>query len=208
MSQRTEVKALWKDALSGKVSRREVMVRGAALGLSGMALAALSQETLRATLAAEDGAPSTTFYDWMLNLHPNIYDVGDEMGVNIEVAPTENFSNDRFIAEANDGKSTWDAYGGVTPFLEMIGLVDTGTIEPWTPYLAEDVVADLFPSTVEEGTYNGEFYVYPLLLDICVQGWNAEHVEPRDLIQQSHRQPGMSSSPTRAQSWKAVFRTV
>ena len=48
MSDKRQIKQLWQDALTGKISRREVLVRGSALGMSGMALAALSQETIRA----------------------------------------------------------------------------------------------------------------------------------------------------------------
>lgn len=180
MSQRTEVKSLWKDALSGKVSRREVMVRGAALGLSGMALAALSQETLRATLA-QDRDPIANFYDWQLRLHPTLFTIGEEQGVIVEEAPSVDFSYDRFIVEANDSMSTWDLYAGVTPFLEMKPLVDTETIEPWDPYLPEGVKDDIFPSAVAECTYNGSMYVWPLLLDIIVQGRHAGLVEQAGL---------------------------
>ena len=171
-----QARALFSDALTGKINRRELMIRGAALGMSATVLAALSQETVRGALAAEEGKPSATFYDWMLNLHPNIYDVGEEAGVNVEVAPTENFGSERFIAEALEQKSTWDVYGGVTPFLEMQGLVETETIEPWDPYVTDELKNDFYPATLAEGTYNGSFYVWPLLLDICVQGWNSEIV--------------------------------
>ncbi|MEZ4531237.1 MAG: extracellular solute-binding protein [Thermomicrobiales bacterium] len=140
-------------------------------------MAALAQETIRGTLAAEEGKPVATFYDWELNLHPGIYAVGDAQGVAVEVAPTENFGNDRFIAEANDQSSTWDMYGGVTPFLEMLQLVATGTIEPWDAYVTDEIKADLFPATLEEGSVDGSWYVWPLLLDICVQASNGAVLE-------------------------------
>lgn len=173
MAEITPTQRLWRDALTGKISRREVLVRGAALGLSAPVIAALAQETIRGTLAAEEGSPTATFYDWELNLHPGIYDVGDAQGVTVEVAPTENFGNDRFIAEANDQSSTWDMYGGVTPFLEMLQLVATGTIEAWDPYVTDEIKNDLFPATLAEGSVDGSWYVWPLLLDICVQANNA-----------------------------------
>lgn len=177
MSELTPKQRLWRDALSGKISRREVLVRGAALGLSAPVIAGLAQETMRATLAAEEGKPVATFYDWELNLHPGIYDVGDREGVTVEVAPTENFGFDRFIAEANDQTSSWDMYGGVTPFLEMLQLVETGTIEPWNAYVTDEIKNDLFPATLEEGSVGGDWYVWPLLLDICVQASNAGILE-------------------------------
>ncbi len=177
MAEKTPTQRLWQDALTGKISRRDVLIRGAALGISAPVLAALAQESIRGTLAAEEGKPTATFYDWELNLHPGIYDVGDAVGVTVEVAPTENFGNDRFIAEANDETSTWDMYGGVTPFLEMLQLVETGTIEPWDAYVTDEDKADLFPATLAEGTTDGSWYVWPLLLDICVQASNAGILE-------------------------------
>jgi multiple sugar transport system substrate-binding protein len=180
MVERTQVERLWNDALSGRISRREVMQRGAALGLSGMALAALSQEAVRGAVA-QGRDPSATFYNWMTDLHPAIFDVGDETDVQVEVAPTTGFGFDRFVAEAQDETSTWDMYGGVTPFLEMIALAESGTIEPWDPYLPEGLADDLIPATREEGTYNDQLYVWPFLLDVIVQGWNAKLVEAAGL---------------------------
>jgi multiple sugar transport system substrate-binding protein len=180
MADKTQVQQLWRDAMTGRISRRDIMRRGAALGLSAPVIAALSQETLRATLAQE-GTPSATFYNWMTDLHPAIFDVGEEQGVDVQVAPTTGFGFDRFVAEARNEESTWDMYGGVTPFLEMIALVESGTIEPWDPYLPEGVLDDLVPATREEGTYNGSLYVWPFLLDVIVQGWNARLVEEAGL---------------------------
>src|SRR5690606_37728182 len=65
---------------------------------------------------------------------------------------------------------------GVTPFLEMTAMAESGTIEPWDPYLPEGVLEDLHPAIREEGTYNGQLYVWPFLLDVIVQGWNADQV--------------------------------
>ncbi|MEA2583673.1 MAG: multiple sugar transport system substrate-binding protein [Thermomicrobiales bacterium] len=175
MAENTEVRELWRDALTGKISRRDVMRRGLALGLSAPVLAALAQESVRGTLA-QDREPVATFYNWMTDLHPTIFKIGEEQGVKIDVAPTTNFGFDRFVAEAKDKKSTWDLYGGVTPFLEMIALAESGTIEPWDEYLPAGMLDDFVPATREEGTYNGKLYVWPFLLDVIVQGWNAEIV--------------------------------
>jgi len=182
VTQNEQIGELFRDAFAGRLGRRDLFQKAAALGISASAVAGMARFGLaNSAYAAEEGKPSVTFYDWMLNLHPNIYDVGDETGVNVEVAPTENFGSERFIAEAKDKKSTWDMYGGVTPFLEMIGLVATETIEPWDPYVTDDLKNDFFPATLAEGTYNGSFYVWPLLLDICVQAWNADLVEKAGL---------------------------
>jgi multiple sugar transport system substrate-binding protein len=173
VAENTEVRELWRDALSGRISRRDVMRRGLALGLSAPVLAALAQESIRGALAAEEGKPSTTFYSWMLQYHPAIVTIGKENGYNVETAPTTNFGNDRFIAEAKQQKSTWDFYGGCTPFLEMLQLISTDTIEPWDPYMPAGMLDDFAPPTRAEGSVDGKLYVWPLLLDICVQASHA-----------------------------------
>jgi len=162
------------------------MVRGAALGLSATVLGGLAQEGMRTALA-QDRDPIFTFYSWMTDLHPTMTDVAKDNGVTIDVAPTTGFGFDRFVAEAKDKKSTWDAYGGVTPFLEMISLAESGTIEPWDAYVPADAIADLIPATKDEGTYKSatddapKLYVWPFLLDVIVQGWHAGIVEKAGL---------------------------
>jgi multiple sugar transport system substrate-binding protein len=181
-----QARELFKDAMSGRISRREVMKRGAALGMSATVLAALSQETMRGALA-QDRDPIFTFYSWMTDLHPTLNDVAADNGIKIDVAPTTNFGFDRFVAEATDKKSSWDAYGGVTPFLEMIALAESGTIEPWDQYLPAGAADDLIPATKAEGSYQAKtddapkLYVWPFLLDVIVQGWHAGIVEKAGL---------------------------
>jgi multiple sugar transport system substrate-binding protein len=170
-----QTRDLFRDAMSGRISRREVMKRGAALGLSATVLGALTQESMRSALA-QDRDMIFTVYQWQFDLHPTWTQVMEEGGVQVDIAPVAGFSFDRFVAESQEQKSTWDVYTGVTPFLEMIALADTGTIEPWDPYLPAGTLEDLLPATREEGTYNGSLYVFPLLLDVIVQGWNAEIV--------------------------------
>jgi ABC-type glycerol-3-phosphate transport system substrate-binding protein len=58
----------------------------------------------------------------------------------------------------------------------MVQLEAADVIEPWDPYLPEGMLEDLFPPIREEGSYQGQFYVWPWLLDVIVQGWNAELV--------------------------------
>ena len=115
MAENTQVRQLFQDALSGKIDRREVFRRGVALGLSGSVVGMLALSAapagLQRAMAAEEGNPSSTFYQWMLNLHPSIRRVGEATGVNVEEAPTENFGFDRFVTEANQQTSTWDFYG-------------------------------------------------------------------------------------------------
>ena len=181
MSKGLATRALFADALAGRIDRRTLLTRAAALGVSAPVAAALAQETIRGALAFQERQPITTFLEWMTRLHPLIHTVGEEQGVTVEVAPLSNFGFDRFVAEANQGTSTWDSFAGVTPFLEMIGLVNSGTIEPWDEYLPEGMLDDFAPSIRAEGTWDGKFYVWPLLLDICVQARNADLVEKAGL---------------------------
>ncbi len=176
MTTNLATQALFTDALAGRIDRRTVLARAAALGISAPIAGFLAQETARGALAFQESQPNTTFYEWMLRLHPTLNLIGEEQGVTVETAPTTNFGFDRFIAEANEETSTWDSYGGVTPFLEMIALVQTGTIEPWDAYLPEGMIDDFAPATRAEGTWDGQFYVWPLLLDICIQAYNADLV--------------------------------
>ena len=183
MAENTQVKQLFNDALSGKLNRREVFQRGIALGLSAnvIGMLALNAVKMPSAFAAEEGRPVGTFQPWMLNLHPSFARVGGDLGVDVQEAPTTNFSFDRFIAEANEQNSTWDFYGGVTPFLEMIALANTGTIEPWTPHLPEGLFEDFAEPTRVEGTYKDEFYVWPILLDINVMMWHSGILEKAGL---------------------------
>jgi hypothetical protein len=170
--------------MSGKLNRREVFQRGIALGLSANVVGMLAMNAngfSSIARAAEEGKPVGTAQPWQLNLHASFVRVGEEVGVEIQEAPTTNFSFDRFVAEANEQNSTWDFYTGVTPFLEMVQLANSGTIEPWTQYMPEGLFEDLAPATTAEGSYNGEFYVWPILLDINTMMWHSGILEAAGL---------------------------
>jgi hypothetical protein len=172
---------LFQDALSGRSNRRDVLRRAAVIGLSAPVAASLaSMAQFFVAKAATEGELSVTYYDWIVNLHPVLNTLNSDFGatfpIKAEVAPTQGFGIERFVQETRDGMSTWDMYIGVTPFLEMIALADSGAIEPWDPYLPAGFLDNLPESVKAEGTYNGSFYVWPLLLDIIVQAWNSEFV--------------------------------
>jgi ABC-type glycerol-3-phosphate transport system substrate-binding protein len=177
---------LFQDAYAGRSSRRDVLKRAAALGLAAPVAASLANIAHIASVkAATEGTLNVTYYDWILNLHPSVNLVNEDFGktfpLNAEVAPTQGFGIDRFIAEARDQSSTWDMYIGVTPFLEMIQLAESGSIEPWDPYLPEGMLDNMPESIRNEGSYNGSLYVWPFLLDIIIQAWNADIVEKAGL---------------------------
>jgi len=185
VAENSQTRALFADALSGRINRRELLQRAAALGLSAPVIAALAQETVRGALASEDGTLSVTYYDWILNLHSPLTQVNDDFNktfpLKAEVAPTQGFGIERFVAEAKDGNSTWDLYIGATPFLETIQLVDSDSIEPWDPYLPAGLTDDIIPAIRDEGTFNGKLMVWPFLLDVIVQGWNSDIVAKAEL---------------------------
>jgi multiple sugar transport system substrate-binding protein len=186
VSKEQQVRSLFAEAMAGRLDRRAVLRRAAALGLSVPVATALAQASVRGALAQQqDGTLDVTYYNWILDLHPTLNTINDEFGagqpINAQVAPTQGFGIDTFIEEARDQTSTYDMYIGVTPFLEMIQLTEAGVIEPWDPYLPEGMLDSLIPAIREEGSYTGQFYVWPFLLDVIVQGWNADLVERAEL---------------------------
>jgi ABC-type glycerol-3-phosphate transport system substrate-binding protein len=185
VSKRLATRALFADALAGRIDRRTLLARAAALGLSVPVIAALANETARPALAGSEGNLEVTYYQWIINEHPGIEQVNTDFNstfpITAEVAPTEGFGIDRFLAEAAEKTSTWDMYIGVTPFLEMIQLADADVIEPWDEYMPAGLVDTIFKPIREEATYKGKFYVWPFLLDVIVQGWNSDFVKKAGL---------------------------
>jgi multiple sugar transport system substrate-binding protein len=185
VAENPKARALFQDALSGRIDRRQLLQRAAALGLSAPVVAALAQHSTGRAFAAEEGTLNVTFYQWIVDLHAPLTAVNEDFNATFplkaEVAPTAGFGIERFVAEARDQTSTWDLYIGATPFLETIQLVDSGSIEPWDPYLPEGLLDDIAPAIKAEGTYQDKFYVWPFLLDVIVQGWNSDIVARADL---------------------------
>ncbi len=186
MNSNPNARQLFEDAIFGRSSRRNVIRRATALGISAPAIASLAQAAHIASVSAStEGTLSLTFYDWIINLHPAISQVNDDFNetfpLDAEVAPTQGFGIERFVQEAREEESTWDMYIGATPFLEMIQLAESGAIEPWDPYLPEGFLDNLPDAIRAEGTYNGNFYVWPFLLDLTLQSWNGELVEQAGL---------------------------
>jgi len=186
MSHGQAARAFWNDVLSGRLDRRELMRRGTALGFCATVLGALGHlSAAQRVFAAEEGKLKPTFYQWIIDLHGPIKEISEEFNqtypIDTAVAPVEAANAQVFIAEAKDKESSWDVYLGQTPFAEMAGLIEADAIEPWDPYMPEDVKTDILPSIREEGTVDGQIYGWPFLLDIIVQGWNAGIVEKAGL---------------------------
>lgn len=175
--------ALLNDLRQRRISRRQFMTQMLAVGLGMGGVSALAACQPAATPAPATEAPAAapegrlltpTFYQWIVDLHPGIDGVnsGFPGGVNFQIAPVEGFDVARFVAEAKTGQSTWDVYVGMTPFVEMAGLIKAGVIEPWDPYIPKDVLDDLIPSIREECTVDGKLYSWPFLLDVIIQAHN------------------------------------
>jgi ABC-type glycerol-3-phosphate transport system substrate-binding protein len=130
----------------------------------------------------EARALTPTFYQWIYGLYPDIpkainKDYAKKHKLDAKIAPVQGFGIDRFVAEAKKKKSTWDVYVGMTPFVEMASLIESGTIEPWDKYIPKSVLTDLIPSIRREATYKGHIWSFPFLLDIIIQAWNGELVK-------------------------------
>jgi multiple sugar transport system substrate-binding protein len=159
---------------SGKITRRQFMIDMIAAGLAVGGMSAL-RATAPQVAMAQERLLTPTFYQWIVDLHPGIKDEVNPNfpgGVNFQIAPVAGFDVARFVAEAKSGQSTWDVYVGMTPFVEMAGLIKAGVIEPWDPYIPKDVLDDLLPSVRAECTVDGKLYSWPFLIDVVVQAWN------------------------------------
>lgn len=173
----------------GKIDRAGFMKRAAQLGLSATAIGAFVKaynpataradvEAANAAKPAASGVANLGFYSWILDFNPQIKPLTDEYNakhkdaqVQITVAPTTNFSTQKFLLEARRKTSSWDVYVGMTPFVEMAQLQAAGAIEPWDPYMPASVLADMPAPVREEGMLGGKMYDWPMLLDISGMQW-------------------------------------
>ena len=101
----------------------------------------------------------------------------------LESPPSTVYVGQQIDVFLDASESPTDSGSGTIPDrgLFTVQLADSGTIEPWDPYLPAGLLDDLPTSIKDEGTYNGQFYVWPFLLDVIVQGWNAAQVEQAGL---------------------------
>ena len=105
--------------------------------------------------AAEGRVLTPTFYQWIVDLHPGLDGVNSAFGeVDAQIAPVAGFDVARFVAEGKNQDSTWDVYVGMTPFVEMAALIEADVIEPWDPYIPQEILDDMIPS-IREDVYGG-----------------------------------------------------
>jgi ABC-type glycerol-3-phosphate transport system substrate-binding protein len=166
-------------------SRDELLKRGAAAGAAVWGVSTLFGAGT--AFGASQARPLTpTFYQWIYGLYPDIpkginKDYAKRHKLEAKIAPVQGFGIDRFVAEAKKKKSTWDVYVGMTPFVEMAALIESGAIEPWDKYISKSVLNDFIPSIRQEATYKGHVWSFPFLLDIIIQAWNGAIVEKAGL---------------------------
>jgi len=185
MDDRDVFEELLAEQLEAGITRADLLKRGAAAGAGIYGLSALFGAGT-ALAGMEARALTPTFYQWIYGLYPDIpkainKDYAKTHKLDAKIAPVQGFGIDRFVAEAKKKKSTWDVYVGMTPFVEMAALIQSGTIEPWDKYIPKSVLADLIPSIRAEATYQGNIWSFPFLLDIIIQAWNGELVKKAGL---------------------------
>ena len=163
--------AAQRQVVHGRFDRRQFI--GTAL-TAGLGAAGVSVASKFGTALAQDRPLTPTYYQWIVDLHPNIPQVNAQFpGLNPQIAPVEGFGIERFVAEARDKQSTWDVYIGQTPFVEMSAMIKGDVIEPWDPYIPKDVLDDILPAIREENTIDGKLYGWPFLLDVIGMGWHS-----------------------------------
>ena len=182
---RDELDELLAEELEAGLTRAEVLKRGAVAGAGLYGLSAVFGAGT-AFAGMEARALTPTFYQWIYGLYPDIpakinKDYAKRHRLDAKIAPVQGFGIDRFVAEAKRKKSTWDVYVGMTPFVEMAQLIESGAIEPWDKYIPKSVLNDLIPSIRAEATYKGNIWSFPFLLDIIIQAWNGDLVEKAGL---------------------------
>jgi ABC-type glycerol-3-phosphate transport system substrate-binding protein len=185
MADRIELEEFLDEEVTPGLSRRTLLERGAGTGAALFGVSALFGAG-SAFAGTQARALTPTFYQWIYGLYPDIpakinKDYAERSKLDAKIAPVQGFGIDRFVAEAKKKKSTWDVYVGMTPFVEMGALIESGTIEPWDPYISKSVVNDLIPSILAEAKYQGKIWSFPFLLDIIIQAWNGELVEKAGL---------------------------
>jgi ABC-type glycerol-3-phosphate transport system substrate-binding protein len=185
MADRIEFEEFLDEEVTPGLSRRTLLERGAGTGAALFGVSALFGAG-SAFAGTQARALTPTFYQWIYGLYPDIpskinKDYAKRAKLDAKIAPVQGFGIDRFVAEAKKKKSTWDVYVGMTPFVEMGALIESGTIEPWDAYISKSVVKDLIPSILAEAKYQGKIWSFPFLLDIIIQAWNGELVEKAGL---------------------------
>jgi multiple sugar transport system substrate-binding protein len=177
-------------------------VRGAGAGLAASALAGLLGGCRAdGRHRAADGRPAVLVQNWIVNLHPAVLAAaGPRRRIDLRVAPAEGIDVARFLREAERRTSTWDAFVGITPFDDLARLVEGGAIDPWDPYIPEEVLTTSYrlsaprARSAARSTAGRSFST-----SSCRAGTPSSSSAPSS-IRTGRRRPGTSTFGTRGQS--------
>lgn len=180
---------LWQPDLGsvldgGRLDRRDLLRLGTGLALGASPLVAMLSGCGGESHTSRDLVAG--FPDWILRLHPAIEgSVGPSYADEHSLALTQRgASMSEVLLAAREGGSDLDTFVGVTPFVDLVSLVEAKAIEPWDKYVPPAVLDDFHPALRKESTLDGKLYAWPFLLDVVIQGWNVE------LVQRAGLDPG------------------
>ena len=92
-----------RQVVGGRFDRRQFI--GTAL-TAGLGAAGVSVASKFGTALAQDRPLTPTYYQWIVDLHPNIPQVNAQFpGLNYQIAPVEGFGIERFVAEAETSRA-------------------------------------------------------------------------------------------------------
>ncbi len=158
------VETLETRGLDDRLNRRELLRRGAAIGLA-LPLFSTIAAGCRAHPTSSGAAPPIGLYqEWLLRLYPVLAGIGSPRPVL------------RATDQPRKGLRAADFYVGLTPFDEIVRLKKR-VLVPWDGLMPSDVSADVPEPVRREATVDGQLYSWPFLLDVTILGWNAELVE-------------------------------
>jgi ABC-type glycerol-3-phosphate transport system substrate-binding protein len=141
--------------------------------LAAIGAIALVTGALPASAVAQDGDKVTiAIPGWAFSLNPQIAAVAQQYNdehpnqppIELTLNPTaqDNLDTSKFLAEAKEGKSSFDAWFGMTPFIDLTKLVEGGVLQPWDGLMPDAIKSDINPANLQEGTYSdGKLYSWP-----------------------------------------------
>src|SRR5262245_27424185 len=89
----------YRQLQQGTIDRREFLTRSLVAGLGLAGVGAVAKTGIGSALAAAERPLTSTFYQWIQDLHPGIPAVNAKFpGINYQIAPVEGFGIERFVA--------------------------------------------------------------------------------------------------------------
>jgi ABC-type glycerol-3-phosphate transport system substrate-binding protein len=182
--------ATWTGAEEG--SRMEVRIGGNRRTRAVIALVAtVSAAALVApvaTVAQDPGKTVIAIPGWAFSLNPQIVVVAQQFSQeNPELPPVEltlnpiaqeTLDTSRYLLEASEQRSSFDAWFGMTPFIDLTNLVEGDVLEPWDDVMPQEIRDDIYPANVSEGTYtDGKLYSWPQVASAMLLAYRPSMLE-------------------------------